>query len=101
MAKKRRVSRKKPKVPRNNSRRSSSRTFSSYDKRKNILGINILRFAIVFVISVILYIIFAKYAYNLILNYLFGIVGILSGAITIALLLILLGFWISKGMKKK
>ena len=75
MAKKRRASRRNLRIPR---RRCSSRALSSYDRKKNMLGLNILRFAIIFVISVILYIVFVKYAYNLILNYLFGIVGILS-----------------------
>jgi hypothetical protein len=100
MAKKRGASRKKPKVPKNISRRDSSRILSSYDKRKNMLGLNILRFAIIFVISVVLYIIFTKFVYNLILNYLFGIAGILSGAITVALLLIFFGFWIFKIRKR-
>jgi len=84
MVKKRKTSKKvKPKRPIN-------RTVSPPDKKKRVLGINILRFLIFFVVSLVLYFVVS----NEILGILFGILAILTGAVVIALVLILIGFWI-------
>jgi predicted permease len=84
MAKKRKTFKKvKPK-------KSATKQISSPDKKKRILGINILRFLIFFVVSLVLYFVVS----NEILGILFGVLAILTGAIVIALFLILVGFWI-------
>jgi uncharacterized membrane protein len=84
MAKKRKTFKKvKPKKP-------TTKQVSSPDKKKRILGINILRFLIFFVVSLVLYFVVS----NEILGILFGVLAILTGAVVIALFLILVGFWI-------
>ena len=98
MAKKRKVSRPKKSVKVRKSFGQRFRAFhDTFESKKKRISINLLKFGVFFVITLFLYIIISNY----ILWMIFGILAIISGAISLSLLIVLFALWIAKMKFKK